>query len=203
MDSETARFKAFLKEIETHSPQWAKKMATVESPFELRQMALRLFNFASHMNGASNGTSTGDTGTRIQRFVMDNLHTGPTLKDLAKFLGYSEKYCSDLFQAKTGESFSRYLKRLRVQTATRMLVETPMPVSEIATAVGFSDQFTFSHFFRRTLGCSPTEYRRRRKAEIGISRAIGVPEVFSHRPRQKHAARRSGFLARNAETPPR
>lgn len=96
---------------------------------------------------------------QITAFISSNLHKGLTLKLLAQFLGYSEKYCSDFFQSTMGESFSGYLKRRRTDTAASLLTTTDKSVAEIAAALGFSDQFSFSHFFKRSTGRSPREFR--------------------------------------------
>jgi AraC-like DNA-binding protein len=98
---------------------------------------------------------------RITRFINENLHRGLTLKVLANFLGYSEKYCSDLFYRIMGESFSGYMRRHRVERAQSLLTTTAQTLAEVATAVGFSDQFAFSHFFKRATGHSPREIRSR------------------------------------------
>ncbi|MER3423090.1 MAG: hypothetical protein C4293_07530, partial [Nitrospiraceae bacterium] len=99
----------------------------------------------------------------IHGFVTANLHHGVGLKALAEFLGYSEKYCSDFFRTRMGESFSRYLKRLRLEKAWHLLLESEATQAEIAEALGFSDQFAFSHFFKKAVGCSPHQFRLRRK----------------------------------------
>ena len=96
---------------------------------------------------------------RMTHYLNRNLHTGPTLKTLAQFLGYSEKYCSDLFRSTMGESFSRYLKRRKTERAITLLTTTDKSVSVIAAILGFSDPFTFSHFFKRATGQSPRAFR--------------------------------------------
>jgi len=106
---------------------------------------------------------------QIAVFIGSNLHKGLTLKLLAEFLGYSEKYCSDLFQSTMGESFSGYLKRRRIDTASLLLTTTDKSVSEIAAALGFSDQFSFSHFFKRSTGRSPREFRTARGEKRPLS----------------------------------
>jgi AraC-like DNA-binding protein len=55
-----------------------------------------------------------------------------------------------------GIPFSRCLKRLRVEKA-KLLHSDPHPsIAHIADALGFSDQFAFSHFFKKSVGCLPS-----------------------------------------------
>jgi len=104
---------------------------------------------------------------RIEAFITVNLEKGLTLKGLASFLGYSEKYSSEVFQLQMGTCFSHYVKRLRVLKAKRMLTGEETRVTHIAEALGFSDPFAFSHFFKRAVGCSPTAFRKQQLAQPG------------------------------------
>jgi AraC-like DNA-binding protein len=97
---------------------------------------------------------------RIQAFMNGNLKNRTTLKELAHFLGYSEKYSSEFFQLQMGTSFSQYLKQLRIMKAKHMLTWDDVSVTHVAEALGFSDSFAFSHFFKRAVGCSPSAFRK-------------------------------------------
>lgn len=97
---------------------------------------------------------------RMHLFLVENLHHGLTLKDLSEFLGYSEKYCSEWFVARMGQSFSSYVKRLRVERATRLLGSSGR-LADIAETLGFQDQYAFSHFFKKVTGLSPQAFRQR------------------------------------------
>ena len=99
---------------------------------------------------------------RLRTFLSGHLNERITLKELSRFLGYSEKYASDVFQRYMGLPFSKHLKQLRLEKATCMLLEGQHTIARIAESVGFSDPFAFSHFFKRTMGCSPSEFRRQR-----------------------------------------
>ncbi len=105
---------------------------------------------------------------RIRGFVEDNLKNRVTLKELASFLGYSEKYSSEFFQLHMGMCFSQYVKHLRIMTAARMLTKDGGSVTHIAEALGFSDSFAFSHFFKRAVGCSPTTFRKQQLTLAGV-----------------------------------
>ncbi len=108
-------------------------------------------------------SSPEDTMTvsdRLHAFLSGHLGERITLKELSRFLGYSEKYASDVFHRYMGLPFSQHLKQLRLDKATSMLMEEGYTIAGIAESVGFSDAFAFSHFFKRAIGCSPSEFRR-------------------------------------------
>jgi AraC-like DNA-binding protein len=150
-----------------------------------------LFNLShalpSHRESANETTTLAG---RITRFINENLHRGLTLKVLANFLGYSEKYCSDLFYRIMGESFSGYMRRHRVERAQSLLTTTAQTLAEVATAVGFSDQFAFSHFFKRATGHSPREIRSRQAHSRHRLTVTPCRKHCSQRPDQPH-----GFTA--------
>ena len=104
-------------------------------------------------------TSTITLPDQIHEFMVSHLHQGLTLKELSEFLGYSEKYCSDFFILHMGEPFSVYLRGLRLQTSKLLLKDSEKNLTEIAQAIGFQDQFSFSHFFKKTTGISPRQFR--------------------------------------------
>lgn len=87
-----------------------------------------------------------------------------SLKWLAKQLLYmNEDYLGKLFKQGTGERFSEYVSRRRVEKAKELLAADPdLRVYEVAARVGFGEnpQY-FSQVFRKYAGCSPTEYRNR------------------------------------------
>ncbi len=109
------------------------------------------------------GACSYSTDRQIHTFMISHLHQGPTLKNLSLFLGYSEKYCSQLFHALLGQSFRSYLKTLRVERAKLLLQESHVSLIEIAASLGFSDQFALSHFFKNVEGCSPSYFRTLRQ----------------------------------------
>jgi len=119
------------------------------------QTMLPLFSRMGHT-----GRIQDSLAERIQTFVTGNLANRITLKELARFLGYSEKYSSEFFHRQMGTSFSHYLKRLRIMKAQHMLAGEGASVTHIAEVLGFSDSFAFSHFFKRVVGCSPTAFRK-------------------------------------------
>ena len=173
-----SRIHTLTAELSRYAPQWADRLAQVKSERELLEVVSALFNLAHVLNPEDEGAATPQAPlpARIHEFMTANLHKGLTLKLLSQFLGYSEKYCSDLFHSTMGESFSAHLKRRRLETASLLLQTTDKGVAEIATAIGFCDQFAFSHFFKRTTGQSPIQFRSERGRRISKPRPIPARE---------------------------
>ncbi|HMZ53750.1 MAG TPA: AraC family transcriptional regulator [Nitrospira sp.] len=154
------RLHTLASELRSQSPEWADRLEHVKTEHELRDLVCELFNLSHTLISHEESPPTVHTlPTRIATFIRDNLHQGMSLKVLANFLGYSEKYCSDLFARIMGEPFSTYLRRYRVERGSTLLRSSGQTLAEIAASLGFSDQFAFSHFFKRATGQSPLELR--------------------------------------------
>ena len=171
----TDRLRRLIEELYQDDPHSADQLSNARTQQEFLASVCRLFNLSRALT-FTHAASRDQTNlaNAIAHFMSQNLHRGPTLKTLAQFLGYSEKYCSELFRSTMGESFSFYLKRRRTERATTLLRTTDKSVAEIASIVGFSDQFTFSHFFKRSMGQSPralrTTWTRRRSFRPRVPR---------------------------------
>ncbi len=79
---------------------------------------------------------------------------------MARAAGYSRHHFSRLFVAHEGVSPARYLTRLRMEEAARLLRLDPAPIKEIARRSGFSDPNYFGKVFRRYYGIGPGDFRR-------------------------------------------
>lgn len=73
--------------------------------------------------------------------------------------------CALAFDATVRMSPMAYLRLMRVERMTRLLVSTDLSVSEIARAIGWTDPNYASRCFHAHYGVSPTEYRRRQPAQ--------------------------------------
>jgi len=83
-----------------------------------------------------------------------------TLDRLARHVGFSPGYLSQVFHQQVGMTFSEYLSRVRLRRATRDLGETDHLIAEVALHNGFPDVKAFNTAFRRTFGRTPSTYRR-------------------------------------------
>ena len=83
-----------------------------------------------------------------------------TLTQLADQFHYSKPHLCTLIRQNTGVSFTDLLKQIRMSRATEYLLNTDLPVFEIAEIVGYHSADHFSRVFRSQFRCSPQEYRR-------------------------------------------
>jgi AraC-like DNA-binding protein len=99
---------------------------------------------------------------RVITVMRDNLDEQLTIDDMARVAMFSKFHFSRLFQRVTGISPGRFLSALRLQQAKQLLVSTSFNVSDISLRVGYTSVGTFSSRFTRSVGLSPTTYRKQR-----------------------------------------
>ena len=96
-------------------------------------------------------------------YITEHFRDGITLADTAAHIGLSATYFSELFAAETGTPFKAYLDNLRFSHAKNLLAFTDIPICRIHEYAGFGDYANFSRRFRRLMGGTPGEYRKKRK----------------------------------------
>jgi AraC-like DNA-binding protein len=93
-------------------------------------------------------------------FCQARFREGVLRHHVAAAVGYSPSHLGYLFSSYLGYSISEFLLNLRVAEATRLLEESDLTVSGIASAVGYSDPAHFTRAFKRAVGTSPAAYRQ-------------------------------------------
>lgn len=99
-----------------------------------------------------------------QRHVVEQPHADCSVAALARVANMSERNFTRCFTAEVGLTPARYVERIRVETARRLLEDTDQGVEVVAGACGFGTSETMRRTFLRLLHTSPSEYRRRFRA---------------------------------------
>ncbi|MBO4160966.1 MULTISPECIES: helix-turn-helix domain-containing protein [Micromonospora] len=94
--------------------------------------------------------------------MRDNIAEPLTIDDMARAAMFSKFHFSRIFRRVTGVSPGRFLSAIRLQEAKHLLVSTTLNVADISLRVGYNSVGTFSSRFTRSVGMSPTAYRRYR-----------------------------------------
>ncbi len=82
-----------------------------------------------------------------------------SLNSVAGAIGVSSNYFSSIFSQEMQMTFIEYVTKKRMEKAKKLLVQTQLHSSEIAGEVGYKDPHYFSFVFKKTVGCTPREYR--------------------------------------------
>jgi len=104
---------------------------------------------------------------RVQRaidFMTAHLEDDIGLAEIAAAAALSPFHFSRVFKAATGAPPHRYLGRLRLDAAKRMLADGHLPLAEISAACRFSTQANFTRAFRQSTGLTPGAYRAQRRS---------------------------------------
>jgi len=96
----------------------------------------------------------------IVDYVENNYKKQISLNQLADSLGYEYCYFSKLFNKLFSMSFNSYINTYRFNAASEMLINTDMPVTEIAYESGFQSIRSFNNTFKNLSGRSPSDFRK-------------------------------------------
>jgi AraC family transcriptional regulator len=82
-----------------------------------------------------------------------------SLTEIAACVGVHPVYLATVFRQHYNCTVGEYVRRLRVEFASRELSNTATPLAEIALAAGFAHQSHFARTFKRLTGLTPAQYR--------------------------------------------
>ena len=94
----------------------------------------------------------------IRQDYMENLK----LETLADIFNYNQAYLGKLFKKYTGEYFNSYLDKVRIAEAKKLLLKG-LKVYQVADRVGYHHVDYFHSKFKKYVGMSPSEYKRKHK----------------------------------------
>jgi ligand-binding sensor protein/AraC-like DNA-binding protein len=92
-------------------------------------------------------------------YIQHNFAKRITLDEMAALCNISSSYFSKLFNKITGDSFSNYINRVRINRACELLSTTDTPITVIALDLGFEDNSYFDKVFKRLVGLVPSTYK--------------------------------------------
>ncbi|MEY9996039.1 transcriptional regulator GlxA family with amidase domain [Streptomyces sp. V4I8] len=97
----------------------------------------------------------------VQRWITEHPDADLSVETLAARASLSPRHFARAFQTETGMTPGRYVDRVRLEQARRLLEDTTDGVEEISRASGYGTPEAMRRAFVKTLGTAPAEYRRR------------------------------------------
>jgi YesN/AraC family two-component response regulator len=131
-----------------------------------------------HPTPAHHDRSLQRAVAHIQRHFAEPLRRAT----LAKLAGFAPNYFSELFKRREGMSCESYLRKLRIDRAKQLLTSTDLGLQRVAELSGLGTRFHLSRVFRKSLGTTPLEWRRRTSIQlVNGKQSLGHRTVRSRR----------------------
>jgi AraC-like DNA-binding protein len=109
-----------------------------------------------------------DWAKELKAIIQDHIDTNLSLslKVISENLNVHPSYLSREFSKYFDDlSFGDYIRKLRIEKATTLLSGSQYSLAEIAYLTGFSDQSHFNRIFKKNIGITPSQYRRKNQSK--------------------------------------
>ena len=96
--------------------------------------------------------------TQAVEYIKQNYNKNISVENIANLLGIERSYLSRLFKTHKNKSTQNYIIDYRMHKAKKMFEEEDMNVSQVCSAVGYTNIYCFSRIFKSRVGMPPKEY---------------------------------------------
>lgn len=103
----------------------------------------------------------------VQQWIAEHPEDDLSVPALAARARLSPRHFARAFRAETGTTPGRYVDRVRLEHARRLLEESARGVEEVSRAAGYGTPEAMRRAFVKALGTPPADYRRRFHAPLG------------------------------------
>ncbi|PCJ56376.1 MAG: hypothetical protein COA79_18940 [Planctomycetota bacterium] len=112
-------------------------------------------------DGALNPLKNRELIEQADIFIQHNYNKPIVRADVSSLIGLSSVHFARLFKEITGTTFGQRLTEVRLQAAQRFLKDSSLSISLISVEVGFNSFSHFTQLFKKEIGLSPSDYRRK------------------------------------------
>ncbi len=135
----------------------AEHPRSIRSRYLATQILLELAE--GHTEGETDLSRREQLIRSVKEFITFHRFSEIKVKDIARELGYHEKYLSAVFHESEGVTLKKFLINTRLAEAKRLLLETDYTVAEVAYYLNFPSPHNFSRFFKQETGMTATDFR--------------------------------------------
>lgn len=112
----------------------------------------------------------------VKEYIDSHIEKLITIQEMAQLIYRSPDYLTKHFKAEFGQTPYHYLLEKKMDVACFSLINTNLPVSNIAESLGYHDTQYFSGLFKKKIGLPPLEYRKQAEQRL---RSYSERERFS------------------------
>ena len=110
-------------------------------------------------------TENADLPDIIRKKLDECVESYYNLDRLCESMNYSKNYIINVFKGKYNITPYQYYLDKKIDAAKTYLTHTNVSIGTISKTLHYADQQYFSSSFKKTVGCSPVEYRRKTRKE--------------------------------------
>lgn len=97
----------------------------------------------------------------ILHYLEENMDRMISRREAAKYVFLNEDYFSRIFRKEMGVGYKEYVLKQKMEYAEKLLANTDMSVTMVASKVGYENFTNFTQMFRKYTGETPSDYRKR------------------------------------------
>ena len=152
------KISTILDDIATYTP--TSEISEVYYEAKILEITATLLSWKT--NAIHNFINTDDSEAlhRLGHYLEQNFSNPTDIQMYARMCNMSKSKLSELFHSIYGYTIVEFIKNCRIDKAKRLLLENDLSIQQIASAVGYSHQSSFTYIFKQHVGCTPREYRK-------------------------------------------
>ncbi len=116
---------------------------------------------------------------KIQQWLKGHLHEPLDVNRLAAYVNMSTRNFTRVFHKETGMPPAKFIEKLRVEAARKILEDTDVPLERIAEQCGLGSLVSMRRVFLRHLMTTPSDYRRAFRTAL---KDAGIEDLLIHPP---------------------
>ena len=97
---------------------------------------------------------------RVRQYLDEHHNEQLTLREAAERLHISEYYLAHVFKQEFGIPPMQYVMKRRIGEAQELLMNTDLPIAEVADRLGYSSVCHFNAMFKKNVGLPPGKFRQ-------------------------------------------
>lgn len=121
---------------------------------------LRGYSDQAVITDYSKSTRSENSRLRLLSYINDH-YRDISLEELAAHFNYSIPHCSKLIRDETGIGFVAFVRRVKMNHAVSLLVNTKTSIADISDIVGYENPESFIRAFQKVYQMSPSAYRKK------------------------------------------
>jgi two-component system response regulator YesN len=113
---------------------------------------------------STGNSSRGSIIDDVIYYIDHNYKNNIKLETIAPLFGYNSAYLGKIFSKTVGISFNSYVDTVRINQSKKLLLQNDLKVYKISELIGYKNVDYFHKKFKKYVGISPAEYRKRNEA---------------------------------------